>query len=132
MDKLEDESKLPEITPLAKKTKLKATEKASKKKEEHRMTDKRKAALAKARATRDLKRSMRKKEAEESKVDLKTLHGMVGSLHDRLERMEKRSVMEQKVAPVKMDQPVPQTAPVRRQSPMATGFEKLHGGGFSF
>jgi hypothetical protein len=74
-------------------------------KKEHEKKEKRKAGLAKARAAQKLKREMKQKQEEEDRVGMKTLHGLVQGLHERLDSMEKTRLYEQKQEPVKV-QPV--------------------------
>lgn len=84
------------------KIKKEKKEKKEKNTEEHRMTDKRKEALAKARIAQKAKRDAKKKEDEEHKITIKSLHGLVDSLHGRLDKLENYRLHEQKNMPKKM------------------------------
>jgi hypothetical protein len=127
-----ESDKLPNIEPLA-------DEKSAAKQA------KRKAALAKGRETQAKRRAAKKVKEEEDRISLKTIQGMLGGLHQRLELLERRKLMEAKQDPVKIkgdaptpdlksddvqtDKPVVVTQPVERD---VRGFSRIHQGMLRF
>lgn len=98
MDVTEEVKATPDIQPKPVKGRGKSKKTS---KEEHRMTDKRREALAKARETQKAKRDALKKEEEEHKVAIKSLHGLITTLHARIDNLEKIRLHEHSTMPKK-------------------------------